>query len=101
MVKGSFRILFSAIACLILTHLNGVAQDKNWTHFRGSNLNSISASGDVPLKWDSTTIKWKSEIHGKGYSSPVVYDNQIWMTTGTPDGKELYEIGRASCRETV
>ena len=37
-------------------------------------------------------IKWKTEIHDKGYSSPVVYNNQIWVTTAKPDGKELYAV---------
>lgn len=92
MVRKSTLIFFTSVGFLILFLRNTAAQDKNWTHFRGSNLNGISVSGEVPLKWDSTTIKWKTEIHGKGYSSPVVFDNQIWLTTGTPDGKELYAV---------
>jgi outer membrane protein assembly factor BamB len=68
------------------------SQDKNWTHFRGSNLNGIATTDNIPLKWDDSSVKWKTAIHGRGYSSPVVYDNQIWLTTATPDGKELYAI---------
>ena len=68
------------------------AQDKNWTHFRGSNLNGIAASENIPLKWDESVIKWKTEIHDNGYSSPVIYNNQIWLTTATPDGKKLYAV---------
>jgi outer membrane protein assembly factor BamB len=75
---------------LISQHVS--SQDNNWTHFRGTGLNAIAIAKDIPLKWDETTIKWKSEIHGKGYSSPVVFDNQIWLTTGTADGKELYAV---------
>ena len=68
------------------------AQEQNWTHFRGSSLNAIADVNNVPLKWDSTTIKWKTEIHDKGYSSPVVYNDQIWVTTARADGKELYAV---------
>ncbi len=68
------------------------AQEKNWTHFRGSDLNGIAASENIPLKWDDSAIKWKTEIHDNGYSSPVVYNNQIWVTTATPDGKKLYAV---------
>ncbi len=68
------------------------SQDNNWTHFRGTNLNGISVTGDIPLTWDDTNTKWKTEIHDKGWSSPVVYDNQIWLTSATPDGKNLYAI---------
>ena len=68
------------------------SQDKNWTHFRGSNLDGIAITNNIPLRWDVSNMKWKTEIHGKGHSSPVVYDNQIWVTTATVDGKELYAV---------
>jgi outer membrane protein assembly factor BamB len=68
------------------------SQEKNWTHFRGSNLNGMAVSENIPLKWDDSVIKWKTEIHDNGYSSPVVYNNQIWVTTATPDGKKLYAV---------
>jgi len=92
MIKKTLHIFYTTIALVILIIQNAFAQDKNWTHFRGSNLDAISTSKEVPHKWDTTTIKWKTEIHGKGYSSPVVFDNQIWLTTGTADGKELYAV---------
>jgi len=68
------------------------SQDKNWTHFRGTNLNGIAETENIPLKWDDSVIKWKTEIHDKGYSSPVIYNNQIWVTTAKSDGKELYAV---------
>ncbi len=68
------------------------AQDKNWTHFRGSKLNGIAEANNIPLVWNDSVVKWKTKIHDEGYSSPVVYDNQIWVTTATPDGKELYAV---------
>ena len=68
------------------------SQEKNWTQFRGSNLNGMAISENIPLKWDESVIKWKTEIHDKGYSSPVVYNNQIWVTTATTDGKKLYAV---------
>lgn len=65
------------------------AQD-NWTHFRGSNLNGISDAGLVPILWnDSTNILWKTDIEGKGWSSPVVFGNQVWVTTATGSGKNM------------
>lgn len=76
--------------------LFGCKQDdfnnKNWTHFRGNNLNGIAESEDIPLNWDESVIKWKTEIQGRGYSSPVIFDNQIWVTTAKPDGKGLYAV---------
>jgi outer membrane protein assembly factor BamB len=76
----------------LFSYKQASSQDSNWTHFRGSNLNSIAVTDSIPLKWDESSIKWKTQIHDNGYSSPVVYDNQIWVTTAKPDGKELYAV---------
>jgi outer membrane protein assembly factor BamB len=73
-------------------HEQASSQDKNWTHFRGTNMNGIAETDNIPLKLDESVIKWKTEIHDKGYSSPVVYNNQVWVTTAKPDGKELYAV---------
>jgi outer membrane protein assembly factor BamB len=67
-------------------------QERNWTHFRGNELNGIAVTEDIPIKLDSTTIRWKTKIHDNGYSSPVVFSNQIWLTTAKADGKELYAV---------
>lgn len=55
-------------------------------------MNGIASVENIPLKWDDSDIKWKTEIHDNGYSSPVVYNNQIWVTTAKPDGKELFAV---------
>ena len=53
-------------------------------------MNGIALSENIPLRWNDSTIKWKTKIHDNGYSSPVIYNNQIWITTAKPDGKELF-----------
>jgi outer membrane protein assembly factor BamB len=89
--KPSLLLGFLSVAFLLGSE-QASSQEKNWTHFRGSNLNGIATAENIPLKWDESTIKWKTGIHDNGYSSPVVYDNQIWVTTAKPDGKELYAV---------
>ena len=87
----------SLLLCVIViafffTSKKASSQEMNWTHFRGSNLNGIAVTKNIPLKLDSTSIRWKTKIHDEGYSSPVVYDNQIWVTSAKHDGKELYAV---------
>ena len=94
-MKKLNRVLLSAIFILItvFNHTDIQAQVTNWTHFRGSNLDAISADSQVPVMWnDTTNVIWKTEIRGKGWSSPVVYGNQVWVTTATVDGKEMSGI---------
>ena len=91
--KMIFIVLTTAI--VLLAHGNAPATDelRNWTHFRGSNLNGISEESSFPVRWnDSTNIDWKAEIRGRGWSSPVVYEDQIWCTTASTDGKEMFAV---------
>ncbi|HEX7494559.1 MAG TPA: PQQ-binding-like beta-propeller repeat protein [Bacteroidales bacterium] len=89
--KPSLLFCFISAICLF-SYGQGNSQELNWTHFRGSSLNGIALNENIPLKWDNSSIKWKTKIHDNGYSSPVVYNNQIWVTTAKPDGKELYAV---------
>jgi outer membrane protein assembly factor BamB len=86
-------ILYSLLSLgIILCPKEASSQAKNWTHFRGSSLSGVAAAEKIPLQINDTVIKWKTNIHDNGYSSPVVYDNQVWVTTAKPDGKELYAV---------
>ena len=89
--KPSLLFWFIPAICFF-SYGQGDSQELNWTHFRGSSLNGIALNENIPLKWDNSSIKWKTKIHDNGYSSPVVYNNQIWVTTAKPDGKELYAV---------
>ena len=67
--------------------------DQDWARFRGPTGQGISESKTLPLHWsDTQNVVWKTPIHGKAWSSPVVAGNQIWLSTATPDGKELGAI---------
>jgi len=72
----------------------GFAQaQENWPHWRGPHHNGISDSTGLPMKWSLTeNIVWKTSIHDRGWSSPVVWGNQIWLTTATEDGKRLFAV---------
>jgi outer membrane protein assembly factor BamB len=85
--------------CLILALLatfscsEQTIEPSGWTHFRGNNLDGIAPDDEPPVKWsDSANIAWKTPLHGKGWSSPVILDNQIWLTTATEDGKKMSAV---------
>ena len=94
-MKDSQRLFAFLIFSLIFnfSHLVTFGQQSNWTHFRGSNLDGISTDSLVPVSWnDTTNIIWETDIRGRGWSSPIVYGNQVWVTTATVDGKEMSGI---------
>jgi outer membrane protein assembly factor BamB len=93
MTKNLLPYIFYLSLILNFGLYNSNAQNQNWTHFRGNNLDAISNETNVPTSWnDSTNVLWKTPIHGKAWSSPVIYDNQVWMTTADEDGKAMYGI---------
>ncbi|MFC2090687.1 PQQ-binding-like beta-propeller repeat protein [Bacteroidota bacterium] len=88
------RRIFALSAILIFspTHQMYAQNQENWTHFRGSDLSGI-ATGTYPVEWnDSTNVVWKTLIEGRGWSSPVVYGNQVWLTSASPDGKDMFVV---------
>lgn len=61
-----------------------------WPDFRGPNWNGHAGPTPLPLRWSETeNVLWKVPTPGRGWSSPVVWDNQIWFTTATEDGREM------------
>jgi outer membrane protein assembly factor BamB len=82
----------AAILALMVMMVGHVRAGENWPQFRGPDQGKSDAKG-LPLKWsEKENIRWKTPIHGKAWSSPVVFGDQIWMTSATEDGRELYGI---------
>ena len=64
-----------------------------WPQFRGPDANGYSDAKKLPLVWSADKgVVWKTPIHDRGWSSPVVWKDQIWLTTATADGKKLYAL---------
>lgn len=71
-----------------------VAQaEENWPQFRGPNGDGHSDATGLPLTWSETeNVKWKTPIHGKAWSSPVIWGGQVWMTTAPEEGTRLHAV---------
>jgi outer membrane protein assembly factor BamB len=70
-----------------------LAAGGQWPEFRGPDGTGTSPNANVPIKWSETeNVRWKVPVHGRAWSSPVVLGQQIWLTTATPDGKQLFAM---------
>lgn len=57
----------------------------DWPQFRGPAGDGHSGARGVPLHWSaSTNVAWKTAIPGSGWSSPVLEDGRIYLTTAVP-----------------
>src|SRR5580704_18709560 len=71
---------------LLILPLTLFAADGDWAQWRGPDWNGV-ARGDAPLHWSDTEhIKWKAEIPGRGHSSPVIWEDKVFITTAVPTG---------------
>lgn len=61
-----------------------------WPQFRGPQGDGHAFSENLPLTWSETdNVRWKTAIHGRAWSCPVVWKDQVWVTTATEDGRKL------------
>jgi len=67
-----------------------VSQGARWPDFRGPTRDGHAPAARVPLRWSEThNVRWKVPIPGVAWSSPVVWDGQVWMTTASPKGHKM------------
>src|SRR5262249_32273531 len=58
------------------------ARAEDWPGWRGPRGDGTSRETDVPLRWSATeNIRWKTPIPGRGYSSPIVSGDRVFLTT--------------------
>lgn len=73
---------------LCLATLASAATD--WPQFRGPDGNGHSPAKNLPLTWDATkNVAWKTEVPGKGWSSPALFKNRLYLTAAEVVGSDL------------
>ncbi|HET6884224.1 MAG TPA: PQQ-binding-like beta-propeller repeat protein [Pirellulales bacterium] len=77
--------------CIALVCRSSAADE--WPQFRGPDGQGHATQRDLPIKWsESENIAWKTPVAGLGWSSPVIADGQIWLTTALDDGHSLRAV---------
>ena len=70
----------------------------DWPQFRGPRGDGHAAApgaeaGGLPLTWSETeNVVWKTAIPHRGWSTPVVAQGQVWVTTATEDGRDYFAL---------
>ncbi|MFP6762848.1 MAG: PQQ-binding-like beta-propeller repeat protein [Planctomycetaceae bacterium] len=83
-MAATLRFLLCLTFCLALCDLSSA---ENWTRFRGPNGQGISSEKGLPTTWSAAEqVAWKTEIPGKGWSSPIVYQQHVFLTTAMEEG---------------
>lgn len=82
------RMTSRFVTCFVLSVIAcDLVRAENWTRFRGPNGQGISSEVDLPVEWSAQdNVAWKTEIAGTGWSSPIVYEGHVFLTTATEEG---------------
>lgn len=71
---------------------------QNWPGWRGPTADGLSRESGVPIKFGSENLKWKTAVPGVGHSSPIIWENSVFVTTAvksaTPSQRLLLRINR-------
>ncbi len=86
-VIASIFLLAISLVCVVSS------ADENWNEFRGPSGDGVSTAKDLPIEFgESKNVRWKTLIPDSGWSSPVIWENEIWLTTGSDEKKELRAV---------
>ncbi len=68
--------------CLLLIGISSAYAEADWPQFRGPGSLGVSESSALPDTWSATeNVAWKTDIPGKGWSSPIVSGTRMFLTT--------------------
>lgn len=83
-----------SLGCLAIVTLSA----ENWPAWRGPSMNGISSETGLPVKWSTEeNIAWKLQMPGRSGSTPIIWNETIFLNIGTADGSgdlELWALNR-------
>jgi len=92
-------ILRYGVICVLLAATAAAAENAgdravlgNWPQWRGPLGTGVAPEANPPLEWsdrDSHNIRWKTELPGRGHSTPIVWGDRLFVTAAIPVGKAL------------
>lgn len=88
----------AAIAWTIIIVVPGLARADNWPAWRGPGGQGVCNETNVPLKWSAAeNVRWKVPLADQGNSTPVVWDDKIFLTQANKGGsvRSLICLARA------
>ena len=87
-MKKALSVL-AAAACSLAALSPALAD--NWPAWRGPTGQGISRETDLPLEWSPTkNTRWKLPLPGPGNSTPIVWEQRIFLTQATSKGAERW-----------
>jgi len=80
-------ILNGAVLGVMMWTASTRAQDA-WPQFRGPGSRGVAEGSELPDTWSATdNVAWKTDLPGRGWSSPIVTGKRVFLTTAVAEGE--------------
>ena len=83
----------NCLAALVLLMVSGLlaaaSAAADWPAFRGADGSGICSETDLPTRWSARDVVWRTDLGGKGHSSPCIVGDRIFFTTAHTDGEKV------------
>ncbi len=99
-VPLKFPLVIRPFSCPGVSVLMGVlavsvslSADTDWPQFRGPRGDGVARDSKPPVEWgEGKSVRWFTPVRGKAWSSPIVQDGRVWLTTANDKGTELFVV---------
>lgn len=83
------RIVCAVIAAAVMPPSMAAGPgESHWPQFRGSDATGVSSNTGLPDRWSETeNVEWKAELAGRGWASPIVWGDNVFLTTVVNSGE--------------
>lgn len=83
------RVMQRFMSAFLLVTAAAIANADDWPAWRGELGTGLSDESEAPLKWsERENIKWRATLPGPGNSTPVVWEDRVFLTQATDEGKQ-------------
>lgn len=90
--------LFSLLPAAVLAN-DAVNDERFWAQWRGPRMAGISPNGNPPIEWsESNNVAWKIGLEGHGSSTPVIWEDRLYVLTAVPSQGEALKPDEAGRR---
>lgn len=86
------KLVIALALCSFAVHM---VRGDNWPNWRGPHFNGVAVGQGFPTTWSTTEgILWKATLPGKGSSTPIVWNKQIFLTCGVNEQNTVVSFDR-------
>lgn len=107
MRRWSPPLLVVLVAVLIVVSVSERGFAQEWARFRGPNGLGANSKVSIPAEWNEQNTAWKIELPGEGHSSPVIWEDKLFILSSNRDSAERYisclatETGKEIWKKTI